>query len=204
MTPTIMDLFREWQALDENRDWATEPDAADRSNDCIDEMWKIGPKTAGELAAAFWAETSRCEGCLDTATEKELFWKFIEAEMNAPATMVIAPAAALAASRPSPLRAMYHEWQATKDEYNANAEVMEPNAPEQEAIFERMIAFEEEVAALVPETMDDFALKVIFADDDGDMSMNDAQKALAKMAYEMAGIAPGNWHRGFATEEGRA
>lgn len=116
----------------------------------------------------------------------------------APAAMVIAPAAALAASRPSILRAKYHEWQATKDEYNAECARVEPDEAKLAVVFDRMIAMEDDVAAFVPETMEDLVFKVIFSDDDGDMSMNDAQRALAKQAYQMAGIAPGKWHRGFS------
>lgn len=120
--------------------------------------------------------------------------------LAAPAA-IVAPAAALAAARPSPLRAMYHEWQAAKNECNAECESMEANEANWTAAFERMTAIEYEAAAFVPQTMEDFAFKVIFADDDGDMSVNIQQPRLAQTAYEIAGIKPGPWHPGFGFME---
>lgn len=116
--------------------------------------------------------------------------------LAAPAA-IVAPAAALAAARPSPLRAMYHEWQAAKNECNATCE----DEADWTAAFERMTAIEYEADAFVPQTMEDFAFKVIFADDDGDMSANIHQPRLVQAAYEIAGVKPGRWHPGFAFKE---
>lgn len=116
--------------------------------------------------------------------------------LAAPAAMV-APAAALAAARPSPLRAMYHDWQSAKSECNAECE----DEADWTAALERMTAIEHEAGAFVPQTMEDLAFKVIFADDDGDMSVNIHQPRLAQTAYEIAGIKPGPWHPGFGFKE---
>lgn len=122
------------------------------------------------------------------------------AVLAAAPTAMVAPAAALAVALPSPLRAMYHEWQAAKDEYNVECESMEPKEANLAAAFERMTAMEYEADAFVPQTMEDFAFKVIFADDDGDMSMNIHQPRLVQTAYEIAGVKPGPWHPGFVVE----
>lgn len=87
------------------------------------------------------------------------------------------------AATESPLLDLYHRWQAIKDEYNRL-----PDDADDEPVYDKMIELEREAAAFKPQTVEDFAFKIIFADDNGDMRMNTAQGALAEMAYQIVGI----------------
>ncbi|PZQ49788.1 MAG: hypothetical protein DI556_09975 [Rhodovulum sulfidophilum] len=86
----------------------------------------------------------------------------------------------------SPLRALYHRWQEAKRVYNEATR--EDFSSEQEALY----TLEEQAAAYIPRTIEDYAFKIIIADDDGDMDMNVHQVALVKQAYELVGIEQGS------------
>ncbi len=86
----------------------------------------------------------------------------------------------------SPLRALYHEWQDAKRTYNEGP----IGTTEAEACFRDLCDCDRRAAAFVPLTVEDFAFKVIFADDDGDMNGTPEQVALVAMAYQIVGLTP--------------
>ncbi len=88
----------------------------------------------------------------------------------------------------SPLRALYHQWQAAIRAYNASG--LDDEDPQEKALFDAIIECEERAEAFVPETAADYAFKIIFADDDGGMDVSRAQEALVRQAYRMVGITP--------------
>lgn len=93
-----------------------------------------------------------------------------------------------AQSAHSSLRALYHDWRAAKDAFCA----LPPDTDDEakDAACGRLIAIEEIAAQLAPQTLEDMAFKIIFADDDGDLGMNACQIALAAHAYAIAGVEP--------------
>lgn len=97
------------------------------------------------------------------------------------------PVAAIAGDQPSPLRALYHHWLATKDAYNNNG--LDPDDdPEDERQFEALCEIEEKIAEFRPTTAEDWAFKIIVADDEGCMNVNPEQVALVRLAYEATGV----------------
>lgn len=104
----------------------------------------------------------------------------------------VIPVAGVALTIPSvedsPLRALYRQWQGTKDEYNALPE--DRDSATEGRIFDEMLRLEQEAADFEPQTVEDLIFKIIFADDNGDMDSTDHQKALVARAYAMAGIEP--------------
>ena len=91
-------------------------------------------------------------------------------------------------ARPSPLRAVFHSWQRAKAEYNS-PDLIEDSA-EAVAIFDRILRLEAVAAEFEPVTLEDFAFKVIIADDDGDMCATRTLSGLALLAYRLTGIRP--------------
>lgn len=102
--------------------------------------------------------------------------------------MLIAAGAAAAAApvsaAESPLRALYHRWQAVKNEYNA----FSGHEDEDKHVFEEMLRIEQEAADFEPTTVEDLHFKIIFADDNGDMNVNTHQSALVERAYRAVGL----------------
>lgn len=92
------------------------------------------------------------------------------------------------ASAESPLRSLYHQWQAAKQAFNTSG--LDQKDPQESKLFNAILDCEDEAAALTPQSIEDYAFKIIFADDDGDMSMNVAQRALVAQAYALVGITP--------------
>lgn len=88
---------------------------------------------------------------------------------------------------PTPLRTLYRDWRAAKEAFCA---LDDDNGDAKDAACSRLIAIEEEVAKFAPQTLEDMAFKIIFADDDGDLGMNACQIALAAHAYAIAGVEP--------------
>lgn len=86
----------------------------------------------------------------------------------------------------SPLRALYREWQLAKDAYRDLPDDCDEEADD--AAYWRMVSFEDAAMSHVPQTVEDMAIMIIFADDNGDM--NQPQMALAKLAYQITGIIP--------------
>lgn len=86
----------------------------------------------------------------------------------------------------SPLHALYARWRAAKADYRD----LPPDRPDadHDAAYARIREIELEAMAYEPKTMEDLALQIIIADDDGDMSANTDQEALAARAYVLAGI----------------
>lgn len=56
--------------------------------------------------------------------------------------------------------------------------------------FERIMEIEAEAAMMVPETVDEFALKVLIADAGGDMRANSSLVALLDMAHQIVAGDP--------------
>ena len=98
------------------------------------------------------------------------------------------PAVPAAGSAMSPMRALYSEWRRAKDAYN---EV--PDDDDSDRLYERVIEVERRAVDFAPHTAEDWAFKIIFADDEGDMETNWTQPPLVKMAYDTVGIAPRHW-----------
>lgn len=90
------------------------------------------------------------------------------------------------AENESPLRALYHQWQRVKDACSTLA----PDLGEgvKEVLFAQVYAIEQQAADFEPQTMQDFAFKIIFADDNGAMAMSDHQQALVARAYAIVGL----------------
>ncbi|MFV0303429.1 MAG: hypothetical protein ACK5IP_21600 [Paracoccus sp. (in: a-proteobacteria)] len=116
--------------------------------------------------------------------------------MNRRETMMALVGAGALASIPSlaqaepesPLRALYHEWQAVKDALNASGPGHGEEA--EKALFRQLIGIEQQASDFTPRTVEDLAFKIVFADDDGDMERTVYQEALAKSAYAIAGLQP--------------
>ncbi len=99
--------------------------------------------------------------------------------------MLATPAAT---STESPLRALYHRWQAVKDEYSA----LPGDCSEklEQAVFDSMLRLEHQAADFEPRTMEDLYFKIVFADDNGDMDLNIHQTSLVAMSYRALGVVP--------------
>jgi len=89
----------------------------------------------------------------------------------------------------SPLRALYHEWQQAKQVFARRD--LEDGSPEERALFDAVYRMEARAAAYEPETVEDLWFKILFADDDGDMSVNIDQEALVAMAHKMTAVPAG-------------
>ncbi|KFI27757.1 hypothetical protein CN97_00110 [Haematobacter massiliensis] len=85
----------------------------------------------------------------------------------------------------SPLRAMYRRWQEVKAGHRAT-----DDEDEEDRLFDEMLDLEQRAADFEPQTMEDMAFKIVFADDNGDMDMNIHQTALVARAYRIVGIEP--------------
>lgn len=90
------------------------------------------------------------------------------------------------AAEASPLRELYHQWQGAKEAF-AN---LPDDTPEEvdEIFFQEIDRLEQEAERFEPVTIEDLAFKIIFADDNGDMTCNVHAEALASKAYAMVGI----------------
>ena len=82
----------------------------------------------------------------------------------------------------SPLRAMYRRWQEVKAGHRAT-----DDEDEEDRLFDEMLDLEQRAADFEPQTMEDMAFKIVFADDNGDMNI---EQALVAMSYRMLGIEP--------------
>lgn len=94
--------------------------------------------------------------------------------------------AGLAAGNHSPLRALHDQWRVARDTYNRSDAL--DGTPEGVALFDRIMEIEQQAADYEPQTVEDFAFKIIIADSDGDMNVTDYQVELANVAYRIAGI----------------
>lgn len=107
--------------------------------------------------------------------------------LKAAPAFAMVPAAAVANEPESELRALYRKWQAIKEAYNTNS--FPDDAPESLSLIDRMIDCEERAAAYQPRSVEDYAFKIIFADEDGYLAgMSPPAKALAEMAHQITGI----------------
>ena len=161
----IMELFAEWERLDREHNWLEEPEAADRANACIDEMWEIGPKTVGELAAAYWAETYHCELYIETKHEKQIMRGFIDPELN------------------SATPKAFEQWKAAMALY-AKAEADE----EAMAAYDERCALLDRMVAEPSVTLRDFAMKLVAATGQGADYENVWISKLLAEACALAGV----------------
>lgn len=83
----------------------------------------------------------------------------------------------------SSLPAMFREWQELTDRLNA----ME-DGPESNVVFEQLTRTMDSIIAATPRSIHDMALKILVADDRGDMNMNAWQEALVRQAKELIGF----------------
>lgn len=86
------------------------------------------------------------------------------------------------------LRSLFLDWQKAKTDFNSYPH--DSDTPEGAALIARILEIEDCAATLEPETVEDFALKVIFADDDGLMFETKFQAGLVMMAYRIAEVEP--------------
>lgn len=73
--------------------------------------------------------------------------------------------AATAQAAKSPARRLWHEHKAATDAYNAHP--APDGDPETEALHDHILMLERKVARLRPQSLEDLAWLVLFADDDG-------------------------------------
>lgn len=85
---------------------------------------------------------------------------------------------------PSPLRQLYFQWQEAKAASTAADDLEDGHS-----LIAAIIDVEQKAADFTPHTPEDWAFKIIFADDNGDMDMNIHQVALTARAYEFCRIA---------------
>lgn len=90
------------------------------------------------------------------------------------------------------LRTLYDEWQKAKTTFNTDDRYQTENEAGQDLLC-RVEEIEEAAASRMPQNIEDFAWKIIFADDDGEMNQNVRQHELVDMAYAIVGQAPGRW-----------
>lgn len=79
--------------------------------------------------------------------------------------------------------AMFQEWQELTDRLNAMGD-----GPESNIVFKRLTATMDNIIAATPRSAHDMALKILVADDRGDMNMNAWQEALVRQAKELIGF----------------
>lgn len=118
--------------------------------------------------------------------------------------MAVAELITIPSSQKAPvsLRAIHAEWRAAKDAYNALPD--DCDAATDAAAFRRITAASDSAMQWKPLSVQDMALKIIIADDGGDMKANVDQEALAETAYELAGIdrATGAERAGMTVDQG--
>ena len=86
----------------------------------------------------------------------------------------------------SEVRRLFEAWRRAKTELR---DAPAANADDDDEIFYKAVdAAEEALFAARPATMADLALKIIAADDDGDMAQSITQRQLVREAYEIAGV----------------
>ncbi|NAZ37139.1 hypothetical protein [Rubellimicrobium sp. CFH 75288] len=85
---------------------------------------------------------------------------------------------------PTPVRAAFECWRAVRAALLASSQEREAY----QAQFDALLAAEATVARLRAVSVEDFALKILVADDFGDMSANTAQAALVAEARQIAGV----------------
>jgi len=89
---------------------------------------------------------------------------------------------------PSTLDQLYEEWQTIRKFLNSG--VSDSQKPDWQVEFKKLTALEAHIANTPPVTIRDYALKILMADDGGDMSMNDSQLWLVDEARTITGIKP--------------
>ncbi len=161
----IMELFAEWERLDRDRDWSEEPEAEERAHACIDEMWEIGPKTAGELAAALWAQTYRCEFDIEMCHHKQAMRSFIDPELK------------------SGIPETFEQWKAAMALFG-KAETEE----EASTFYEERCALLDRMVAEPSVTLRDFAMKLVAATGWGSDYENVWISKLFAEACDIAGV----------------
>ena len=83
----------------------------------------------------------------------------------------------------SEVRRLFEAWSSAIAATNGN----HASDAEAEAFYKAVDAAEEALSAARPATMADLALKIIAADDDGDMAQSMTQRQLVREAYGIAG-----------------
>jgi len=82
------------------------------------------------------------------------------------------------------LHSLHAAWVDAKKECNT----LDMDSPEYDPAFAGLLKLEEDIMAAPTINAIDLALKIIVADDEGDMCMNTSQRALVRAAYEIAGL----------------
>lgn len=110
------------------------------------------------------------------------------AQIPTAGAVLAVPALAAQASEPSPLRALYFEWQTAKDAYNAKVDV-DDKTPEDRAMFDHIERCIDDALLFPAQSAEDFAWKVVFTDDGGDQFSGSVwAAALAGSAYALVGL----------------
>jgi hypothetical protein len=79
---------------------------------------------------------------------------------------------------------LYLVWRETRDQYNA----ADMESDEARSIFSAHLKAEAAIFEAAPASIEDMAIKIIVADDNGDMSMSLTMRALVREAYRIAGV----------------
>ncbi len=91
------------------------------------------------------------------------------------------------AAEKSPLRSLYHEWNAAVMEYSAGSR--SGNAAEDQALIECITEYENQAALFTPRSVEDFAWKIIFVAEGGAPLRESVwSAALACGAYKLVGL----------------
>ena len=107
--------------------------------------------------------------------------------LKAAPALAIAPAAALANERESPLRALHHQWLEAELAYNRSS--FDAGTPEAARLMSRFNGIQDEAMKVEPRTAEDFAFLVLFAGEDGYMAATSPPaQALVEMARRITGI----------------
>ena len=86
---------------------------------------------------------------------------------------------------PTPIHAMYLRWMDCRNRYN-------DNDGEPDSLFDELIDLERKILAIRPTTFEDYAFKILVADNDGDMNTNTFQVGMVEEAKAVvAGVPTG-------------
>ena len=186
----ILRLYRHIKALrDEARTYETKAEGRDEDEELNQHFWSKTDELEKQMMAlpclcpadfAAKAIVESAEGELLTDWETAPFW--IEARALVDGAQSAPNGSPTTAAR-TKVCELFDEWSALNKKLAADEE-----APDYDENFARLCAVMDEAMAVQPQSVADMALKILIADDRGDMSANTWQVALVREAHELAGV----------------
>jgi hypothetical protein len=186
----ILQLYRQIRALrDEALAYETKAEGREEDDELYKHFWSKTDKLEEQLMAlpclcpadfAAKAIVESAEGELLTDWDAAPFWHEARALV---ADGIGAFRGLIMSGAKTKVRELYEEWLSLNDKLAADEE-----APDYDENFARLCAVMDEAMAARPQSVADMALKILIADDRGDMSANTWQVALARQAHELAGV----------------